>query len=90
MENYYVYIIYSELGDCYYRGYSENPKKRLIQHNNQESKFTSRFSDWRLVYVEKMETKREALIREKGLKKYSKAQIMSLILSSKNSLNSLC
>ena len=89
MENHFVYIIYSEVGDCYYRGYSQNPKKRLQQHNNQESKFTSKFSDWRLVYVEKLVTKRDALIREKGLKKYSKAQIKELILLAKNCLDTL-
>jgi len=84
MNHYYVYIIYSISGDRYYRGFSENPNQRLLQHNNGESKFTSKYSDWKFVYIECFETKREALIREKGLKKYSKSQIQELIKLSKN------
>ena len=79
MNHYYVYIIYSSVGDCYYRGFSENPVNRLLQHNNAESRFTSKYNDWKLVYVEQFVNKREALIREKGLKKYSKTQIRDLI-----------
>lgn len=86
MEAYYVYIIYSQSGDCYYRGFSENPEKRLLQHNNKESRYTSKHCDWTLTYLERFETKREALIREKGLKKYSKMQIRELIKSQKNRL----
>jgi putative endonuclease len=86
METYFVYIIYSQSGDCYYRGFSENPEKRLLQHNNQESLYTSRHGDWTIIYLERFETKREALIREKGLKKYSKIQIRELIKSPKNIL----
>ncbi len=37
-----------------------------------------------MVYVEIFETKREALIREKALKKYSHQQIQRLIISPKN------
>ena len=86
MKRYYVYIIYSPNGDCYYRGFSENPANRLVQHQSGESFYTSRFSDWDLVYIESFETKREALIREKGLKKYSKKQIKSLMNCPKNEL----
>jgi len=84
MKSHYTYIIYSKVGDCYYRGYSSYPLLRLKQHNAGESKFTSKYSDWRLVYVEQFETKYEALKREKVLKKYSKAQILELLRSLKN------
>lgn len=33
MENFYTYIIYNEVFDKYYKGFSTNPKQRLIQHN---------------------------------------------------------
>ena len=87
MEKYFVYIIFSLSGDCYYKGFSENPYQRLQQHKNGESNFTSRFTDWELIYLENFETKREALKREKGLKKYSKDQIKALTKLSKNTLN---
>jgi predicted GIY-YIG superfamily endonuclease len=39
---------------------------------------------WRLVYVEKQDSKRNALIREKNLKKADRSRITALIFSSKN------
>ena len=88
MENrYFVYIIYSGTHDKYYRGYSTNPIKRLMQHNNQESEYTSRFCPWELVYIEEVPTKSDAIKREKGLKKYAKNQIEDLIKLPKNIIN---
>jgi putative endonuclease len=81
---YFVYIIYSDKSEIYYRGYSENPTRRLEQHNNNESRYTSNKGPWELVYLESKETKKDALIREKALKKYSKQQIRELIQSAKN------
>jgi putative endonuclease len=88
MENrYFVYIIYSGTHDKYYRGYSTNPINRLMQHNNKESEYTSRFCPWILVYVEEAPTKSDAIRREKGLKKYAKNQIEDLIKLPKNIIN---
>jgi putative endonuclease len=81
---YYVYIIQSLQDNTYYKGYSEHPQLRLIQHNNGECGFTSRKRPWRLVYVEQMLTKREALIRERNLKKADTERIKALINSTKN------
>jgi putative endonuclease len=85
---FYVYIIQSKVDESYYKGFSENPASRLLQHNNGDSQYTSGKMPWQLVYVEELPTKREALIREKVLKKYSHAQIVSLINSVKNIVNS--
>ena len=82
----YVYIIYSENFDKFYKGYSTSPFQRLEQHNWKQSRYTAHFTPWALVYLEKLPTKRDALIREKALKKYDKSQIKTLINSSKNSL----
>jgi putative endonuclease len=83
---YYVYIIQSFADNSYYKGYSENPVKRLQQHNNGESVYTSAKTPWQLVYAEEMPDKRAALLREKALKKYSHEQIIRLINSYKNQL----
>jgi len=82
----YVYIIYSASRDVYYRGYSLNPDARLVEHNNQRSSYTRNKGPWSLVYKQSFDSKREALLREKMLKKYSKQQILQLVLSSKNEL----
>ncbi len=84
--SFYVYIIYSEKYDKYYKGFSLNPEKRLVYHNALKSRYTSNFTPWEIVYIEKLDTKKEALIREKTLKKYAKKQIIQLINSPKNCL----
>ncbi len=86
MIHHFVYIIHNLSSDTFYKGYSLDPSKRLIQHNNGCASFTSRFYPWELVYVEAFNNKREALQREKKLKKYSKKQLRNLIASPKNIL----
>ena len=83
---YYVYIIYSEKFDKYYKGYSMNPQRRLEEHNTGLTRYSSAYKPWKLVYLEYFETKKEALQREKRIKKYSKEQIKRLIKTPKNML----
>ena len=83
---FYVYIIQSFSDESYYKGFSETPANRLLEHNNGRCTYTSRKTPWRLVYIEQLATKREALIRERGLKKYAHSQIKKLILTEKNIL----
>lgn len=81
---YYVYIIQSLTDKSYYKGYTEFPMQRLLQHNNQESQYTSAKTPWKLVYVEQMASKKEALIREKNLKKATVERIEALLTHTKN------
>ena len=83
---YYVYIIKSLSSGKYYKGYSLDPYKRLEQHNNKESRFTSYFTPWELINIQSYESKSEALKREKVLKKYSKEQVLSLVSSPLNEI----
>ena len=83
----YVYIIYSENFDKYYKGYTTHPQLRLQEHNDGLSRYTKHFTPWKLVFLQSFETKTEALIRERKLKKYSKEQIKDLANSSKNEIN---
>jgi len=83
---FYVYIIQSQTDESYYKGFSENPPGRLLQHNNGECTYTSRKTPWDFVYIEELLTKREALIRERRLKKYAHTQIQKLLLTNKNIL----
>ncbi len=46
---FYIYILYSPVANKYYIGFSENPEKRLLEHNNPiHSKFTSKYIPWEL------------------------------------------
>ncbi|KAA5534467.1 GIY-YIG nuclease family protein [Taibaiella lutea] len=87
---YFVYIIQSLVDNSYYKGFTQDPESRIAQHNSGLSSYTSNKMPWKYIYLEILPAKREALIREKALKKYSHAQIEQLILSQKNSLNINC
>jgi putative endonuclease len=67
--SYYVYILQSEKDASFYIGYSEDPKRRLEKHNTSNSGYTSIKKPLKLVYTESYATKREALQREKFLKR---------------------
>ena len=84
---FYTYIIYSKSKDIYYKGFSESPTQRLLDHNENKSRYTSGKGPWEFVYLQSFQTKKEALVREKKLKKYSKEQISKLIASELNELN---
>jgi putative endonuclease len=79
---FYVYIIYSKIYDTYYKGFTTDLDTRLHYHNTGKSPFTSRANDWVLVYKFAYQTKREALIEEKRLKKLNIASILRLIPNS--------
>ena len=84
---FYVYIIQSEIDNSFYKGFSEDVFKRLLQHNAGESNYTSTKIPWKLVYYEEQPDKKTALIRERNLKKADKNRITELIKSNKNLLN---
>ena len=81
---YYVYIIESLEDGTFYKGYSEDPLKRLQQHNQGESKYTAGKMPWMLVYVEEYASRTEALLRERNLKKAVRSRIQSLLVHPKN------
>ena len=76
---FYVYILHSKFFKLYYKGFTTDISKRLEYHNAGKSSYTSKTDDWKLVYSYKFETKREALIEEKRLKKLNKASIEKII-----------
>ena len=86
---FFVYILQSEVDHSFYKGFTENPNERLLQHNNGESSYTSSKIPWKMVYLEELSSKREALIREKYLKKLERSRIELLIDCPKNKLKSL-
>ncbi len=81
---FYVYIIQSQIDKSFYKGFSEDPCKRLIQHNAGETISTRHLAPWKLVYVELLSSKTEALIRERNLKKATRERIMALLVHPKN------
>lgn len=76
---YYVYILESEVNGDFYKGSTTDYERRLVQHNNGESKFTSGLRPWKLIFVQEFDTKSEALIQEKKLKRCNKEYLRWLV-----------
>ena len=75
---YWVYILKNAEG-IYYKGSTEDIERRLSEHNENKGRFTSGKGPWTLVYSKLFETKREALIEEKRLKKLNTRSLEKLI-----------
>ena len=83
---FYVYILYSKSKNVYYKGFSENPENRLIQHLEGKSQYTSQINDWKLVFIRSFESKTEALMYEKMLKRQNQNYLRWLINGELNEL----
>ena len=77
---YFVYILESLKTGRFYIGYSEDPERRLHDHNIGKVKSTRLFRPWRKAYQETFATEREAMHRERSIKAMkSRAYILKLI-----------
>ena len=67
---YHVYMLKS-LGDksVTYVGYTSNLKKRITLHNTSKGAKFTRGRKWKLIYKEKLNSKKEAISREYYIKK---------------------
>ena len=63
----------------YYVGSTNNVKRRLLEHQTKQSNFTHKFSDIKLIYQEKLDSKEKALKRETQIKGWSVAKKKALI-----------
>jgi len=76
-----------ELDGTLYKGFTMDYVQRLEEHNAGNSQYTSTKIPWKLVFVQGFETKREALIREKSLKRANTDYLRWLITQPMNILN---
>ena len=67
---YFVYILQSLRTKRLYIGVTSNLKKRLKEHNTGKNKATKRYTPWVLIYCEIYRSKKDALTRERKLKRY--------------------
>ena len=78
---YYVYILLCKDGS-YYTGYAKDMKSRLEQHRKgQGARYTRMHKPDRVVYVEDFGSRKEAMERERQIKKLSHRQKKQLINS---------
>ncbi|MDD5072087.1 MAG: GIY-YIG nuclease family protein [Patescibacteria group bacterium] len=79
--NYYVYILASKRNGTLYIGVTNNLLNRSFQHKIKQDKnsFTAKYNVDKLVYYEIFADIREAIVREKQLKKWKRKWKIELI-----------
>jgi putative endonuclease len=65
---YFVYVLWSAGASRFYIGLSEDPVKRLQQHNQARTGWTARYRPWILVHTERYDDHQAARKRELELK----------------------
>ena len=79
MENYFVYINYSEKFDKFYIGQTKNFKSRFLLHNSGMVKSTSPYIPWINVLLIEKPSRSEAMILEKKLKNLNRDRLIQFI-----------
>jgi len=84
--SYHVYILQSEVDDCYYVGSTQDIEARLVRHNQGRSKYTRGKRPWKLVFRESHPDRSSAIKREKQIKsRKSRKYIRGLVQASRQS-----
>ena len=81
----HVYILYSKSRDRFYVGYSQDPCKRLLRHNEGINRSTKSGRPWILLWTRAFTDKTEALRFERAIKdRKSRIYIQRLASSGQN------
>jgi putative endonuclease len=81
LTNAFVYIMSNKHATTFYVGMTNNVERRVRQHKNNESNFTSRYNLHSLVYYETVSDIKAAIKRENQLKNWKREWKMELIKS---------
>lgn len=73
---YYVYVLKSVKSDRIYIGVTSDIQKRLVYHNTGKVTSTKPYFPYTVIYTEEYELKKEALQRERQIKKSGKLRKM--------------
>lgn len=66
--NYFIYAIKSQKDGRIYVGISEDPERRLKEHNNGDTKSTKYYKPWKIIYKKLIGSRIEARKEEIKLK----------------------
>ena len=82
MENFIVYVLFSQIKNRFYIGFTSNLEERIIRHNQKSQGFAGVVNDWVIVYTENYPSKEAAIKRELQIKSWkSRKKIQELIES---------
>lgn len=68
MKFFYVYVLYNQIKNYIYIGYTSNLKQRIQDHNSGFSKTTKKYLPMELIHYEAYRNKKDAKRRELYLK----------------------
>ena len=83
---FYIYILYSASSDIYYVGHSENPWRRLEEHNlSLHDTFTAKHRPWNLVAIfETVGNRKDAMRIERFIKKQKSKVLLEQLIEGQN------
>jgi putative endonuclease len=70
---YYVYIIKSLAKKYTYVGYTDNLRRRFMEHNGKLNRSTKLYAPYKLIYYESYRSQSDAKWREQQLKRHAGA-----------------
>jgi len=69
----FVYLIRSIKDRSIYIGYTQDLKKRLVEHNKNKSVYTKDKGPYEIIYFEAYKSKSDAKYRESNLKRFAQS-----------------
>ena len=87
---YYVYILTNKKNGTLYIGMTNNLERRIYEHKNKLIEgFTNRYGLDQLVYMESHQYVKDAILREKRMKKWKRQWKINLIVEDNPNWNDL-
>ena len=86
----YVYILTNPGKTVLYVGVTNNLKRRIREHEGNKgnrSTFTGKYYTYKLIYFEEFESPKDAIMREKEVKKLSRKNKIELITKKNPKMN---
>jgi putative endonuclease len=77
---YFVYILQSIRDNSYYIGCTGNIEDRLCEHNFGRTGYSKKKRPWKLIYKEEYKTEKEAINRERYLKRLKSKKYLENLL----------
>jgi putative endonuclease len=65
---FYVYVLYADVYDKHYTGYTSDLEMRMRSHNDLGSDWTKKYRRWRLIFTKEFASKSDAMKYERWLK----------------------
>jgi len=78
---FYLYLLYSPSADLFYVGYSDDPLRRLAEHNTKPfNTFTAKYRPWELMaYFSCGEKEGDAIRMERFIKKQKSRKLLQML-----------